>query len=94
MYKLKQKLKELKFQSRETGRILFDLNEYAREDWIKGLADVKQKLLIFTETIELLDHQTLEARKVVFDKNNQIGKYFNQVQDYKRQVENLGKNME
>ena len=32
-----------------------------------------------------------EARKVVFDKNNQIGKYFNQVQELNKQVEKIGR---
>jgi hypothetical protein len=41
--------------------------------------------------IEYLDAQTKEARKVVFDKNNQIGRYFNEVQQYKQQVQRLGK---
>lgn len=75
----------MKTFNRETGRILFDLNEFAREDCAVGLIECKNKLNIFGEMIEYLDSQAKEARKVVFDKNNQIGRYFNEVQQVKQQ---------
>ena len=88
---LQSECQQLKQESREAGRILFDENEDAREDCMKGLVEVKKKLLVFNDMIEYLDTQAAEARKVVFDKNNQIGKYFNQVQEYKKQVDVLSK---
>ena len=91
MYTLQKQCKQIKLESRESGRILFDLNEDTRSDCLKGLIECKKKLNMFEELIEYLDNQTSEARKVVFDKNNQIGKYFNQVKEYQQKVEGLGK---
>lgn len=78
-------------ENKETGRILFDINEITRENWMKGLIETKKKLNMFSELIEYLDNQAQEARKVVFDKNNQIGKYFNEIQQYKQTIDKLSK---
>jgi len=58
---------------------------------MKGLIETKKKLNMFSELIEYLDNQAQEARKVVFDKNNQIGKYFNEIQQYKQTIDKLSK---
>lgn len=45
---------------------------------------------LVNDMIEELDTQASQARKVVFDKNNQIGKYFNEIQEYKKTIQKLG----
>ncbi|CAI2368489.1 unnamed protein product [Moneuplotes crassus] len=86
LMKMKAEMDTLRKQNKETGRILFDLNEFARETCLKGLIDTKKKLLVFNEAIEYLDNEAKDARKVVFNKNNEIGKYFNEVQSLKQKL--------
>lgn len=44
MEALKNEVKQLKLENRETGRILFDQNEDSREICMKGLAECKKRL--------------------------------------------------
>ena len=91
MKQIQSELQILKGENRETGRVLFDINELTRQEWIKGMLEIKKRLNKFSEVIEYLDDQAKESRKVVFDKNNKIGKFFNEIQEYKQQIDTLSK---
>lgn len=88
---LRDEVIQLKKQNRETGRVLFDVNEQAREECMRGLVEAKKKLQLFSEVIEYLDDQAKEARKAVFNKNNQIGNYVNQVRQLEHEIDELSK---
>jgi peptidoglycan hydrolase CwlO-like protein len=58
---------------------------------MRGLVEAKKKLQLFSEVIEYLDDQAKEARKAVFNKNNQIGNYVNQVRQLEHEITELSK---